>query len=353
MAYIAETRTTTGQVRYRAFIRRRGHKTITKQFRRKTDADRWARRAESQIEEGRDFPTAEARRRRVAELIERYVEQVLPSRPERDRPRVNNQLRWWSKRLGTLRLTELTPAVIGEHRDRLLRGDAPGGKPVSPATANRYLAALSHACSIAVREWGWLEDHPVRKVRRMKEPRGRVRFLSEEEREALLEACRASHDKRLYPLALMAVSTGARRGELLALRWGDIDLVRGYVVVQDSKNGERRSLPLAGAAKETLGEMARLRRIDTDLVFANETGKAPFPRKPWMRALESAGIEDFLFHDLRHTAASYLAMSGATLTEIATILGHKTLAMVKRYSHLTEQHTAAVVERMNRQFVGG
>ena len=98
--------------------------------------------------------------------------------------------------------------------------------------------------------------------------------------------------------------------------------------------------------------MARLRRIDTDLIFAGSKGTVHFPKKPWLKALDEAGIEDFTFHDLRHSAASYLAMSGATLTEIAAVLGHKTLAMVKRYSHLSDQHTAQVVARMNRRILG-
>ena len=96
-----------------------------------------------------------------------------------------------------------------------------------------------------------------------------------------------------------------------------------------------------------------MRRFDTDLIFANESGKAPFPKKPWQEAVLEAQIEDFRFHDLRHAAASYLAESGATLADIAEILGHKTLAMVKRYAHIGEQHTSKVVARMNEQIFGG
>jgi integrase len=97
-----------------------------------------------------------------------------------------------------------------------------------------------------------------------------------------------------------------------------------------------------------------MRRIDTRLLFPDGSGKKPIIiRAPWHKALKQAGIEDFRFHDLRHSAASYLAMSGASLAEIAEVLGHKTLEMVKRYSHLSEQHTASVVEKMNKKFLGG
>ena len=127
---------------------------------------------------------------------------------------------------------------------------------------------------------------------------------------------------------------------------------RGTAVLHRPKNEERRSLPLTGLARDLLRERSRIRRLDTDLIFANPEGKATFPRKAWEEALRAAQIEDFRFHDLRHSAASYLAMSGATLAEIAEVLGHKTLQMVKRYSHLTEQHTSAVVARMNEKFIG-
>lgn len=352
MAHIAETQTPKGERRYRVFIRRRGMRTVTKQFRRKTDARRWAARTEAAIEERRFFPQSEAERHTVGELIERYIVEVVPERPERDQPRVNKQLRWWKEKLGHVLLSDLDPALVAGQRDRLKQGDSLSGRPVATATVNRYLAVLSHACTLAMREWGWLEHNPARRVRRLKEPPGRLRFLSEEERARLLDACRASHDRRLYPLVLMALSTGARQGELLALRWRAIDFDRGYVVIEASKNGDRRSLPLSGPLGEVLQEMARVRRLETDLVFAGTLGTVHFPKKPWIKALAEAGIEDFTFHDLRHTAASYLAMSGATLMEIATVLGHRTLAMVKRYAHLTDQHTVDVVSRMNRRILG-
>ena len=109
---------------------------------------------------------------------------------------------------------------------------------------------------------------------------------------------------------------------------------------------------MTGHALELLRDKSKVRRLDTDLIFANKSGRATFPRKAWETAVSEAKLEDFHFHDLRHSAASYLAMSGATLAEIAEVLGHKTLAMVKRYAHLTEQHTSAVVKRMNDSIFG-
>ena len=170
----------------------------------------------------------------------------------------------------------------------------------------------------------------------------------------MLEACQTSRNPYLHTIVVLALATGARRGELLGLRWPDVDLKRATLAFQETKNGERRAVPLTGQALALMGQHAKVRRLDTVLVFPDATGKKPGGiREAFEGAVKRAGIVDFRFHDLRHTAASYLAMSGASLAEIAEVLGHKTLAMVKRYAHLSEAHTRGVVERMNRAVFGG
>ena len=223
-------------------------------------------------------------------------------------------------------------------------------KTKSPGTVTRYMASLSHALTIAVREWEWLENNPMHKVKRPAHPKPRLRFLDDDERRQLLEACRNSPCPYLYPVVVIALSTGARYSEVMNLRWTDIDLERGIARLEHTKNRDRRALPLTHHALEVVQHLHdHEKRADTDLLFPREDGLAPIEiRKHWNRALKEAGIEDFRFHDLRHTAASYLAMNGATLAEIAAVLGHRTLQMVQRYAHLSDQHTASVVERMNR-----
>lgn len=219
-------------------------------------------------------------------------------------------------------------------------------KDHAPTTVVCYLAALSHAFTIAVKEWGWMEDAPMRRVSKPKEPRGRVRFLSDEERGRLLEACRASENPYLYPVVVLALSTGARKMEILSLRWHDVNFQRQVLTLHTTKNGERRVLPSHGHAWDLLQQHAKVRRIDSPFVFPSRNGHKPFDiRRAWEAVLKEANIPDFCFHDLRHSAASYLAMDGASLAEIAEILGHKTLAMVKRYAHLSAAHTAGVVAR--------
>jgi integrase len=151
---------------------------------------------EAAIVEGRYFKTAEAKRHTLAELIDPYLVDVLPhKRPStvRDQER---QLRWWKARLGHYALVDITPALIAEYRDTLRRGTA---KRRANATVVRYLAALSHAFSVAVREWQWCDDNPVRKITKPKEPRGRVRYLSDQERHQLREACQASRNPTYTP----------------------------------------------------------------------------------------------------------------------------------------------------------
>jgi integrase len=193
----------------------------------------------------------------------------------------------------------------------------------------------------------------MRQVSKPKEPRGRVRFLADDERQHLLAACKASRNPYLYTVVVLALATGARKGELLGLTWPTVNLQRGTVTLQDTKNGERRTLHLTGIALDLMRQHGKIRRIDSPFVFPDPTGTKPCSiREAWDYAVRRAKIEDFRFHDLRHSAASYLAMNGASLLEIAEILGHKTLSMVKRYAHLSDSHTRRVVERMNAAVFG-
>jgi len=353
MAYIQKRKTQKGKASYRVQVRLKGHPTQTATFERKTDAQKWAQQTESAIQEGRHFKTTEAKKHTLEELIDRYISDELPKKSDVMKKQTV-QLLWWKDQIGEHSLSNITPALIAEYRDRLFKQPIPTGTKRSHSTVNRYLAALSHALNIAVKEWGWLDDSPMRKINRLKEPKGRVRFLDEQERTALLVACKAAKHPYLYTVVLLALSTGARKMEILKLSWKDVDLNKGIAVLHETKNGERRALPLTGSALKELRKLSKIRRLDTSLIFPGNNPQTPFEiRKPWVSALQQANIQDFRFHDLRHSAASYLAMSGATLAEIAEILGHKTLQMVKRYSHLSEQHTAGVVSKMNEKFLGG
>lgn len=341
-----------GSIGYRVRVRLRGFPPQTASFKRLTDAKKWVQQTESAIREGRHFKTVESRKHTLKEAIDRYIQSVLPSKKPNSQRDQSKQLEWWSDQIGYLSLADVMPSIVAEERDKLAQGKTLRGDR-TPATVNRYLAIISHLFTVSVKEWGWSHENPVLKVTRLREPRGRVRFLSDDERTRLLEVCKKSDSAYLYTVVVLALSTGARRMEILGLKWQDVDLSRGVITLHETKNGERRVLALASLALELMKNYAKVRTLHCDFVFpAHSLNKPVDITTPWETALRRADIKDFRFHDLRHCAASYLAMNGASLAEIAEILGHKTLQMVKRYAHLSDAHTSKVVARMNEKIFG-
>lgn len=344
MATIEKRITPNGKIAYRVKVRLQGVKD-SETFPSKAEAKRWGQKREAEIHEGKHLK--DAGKDTLRETIERYIEKVLPTKPRSAKSQYH-QLIWWRDNLGDELLAKITPKDIGEMRDKLAatRG---------PATTHHYLMALSHVFTMAVNEWGLIENSPFPKVKKPKLPGGRVRYLSDDERARLLKACKESSNPYLYTIVVLALSTGARKMELLGLRWRDIDLSRGVITLDQTKNGQRRALPLAGHALELMKAHAEARGASpNDLVFPNHAGTKPLDiHYPWIEALKQAGITNFKMHDCRHSAASYLAMSGASLIELAEVLGHKSLSMVRRYSHLSEAHTSKVVAAMNEKIFQG
>lgn len=356
MANIQERKSKDGKVSYRVQVRLRGYPPQSASFARKTDAKRWAQQIETAIREGRHFKTAEAKKHTLNDLIDRYIKAVVPNKKKHGAKQAS-QLQWWKQELGHYLLSDVTPALIAEKRDKLSQGMTYRGTKRSSSTVVRYMAALSHAFTIASKEWGWVEDSPMRKVMKPTEPRGRVRFLDVDERQRLLAACLESPHPYLHTVVTLALSTGMRYSEIMKLTWVDIDFAKRRITLHETKNGERRVVPLVGKALELLKLHESKRRMDTVLVFPAQKGQNPQKpavlRSAWQKALDNAGVTNFRFHDLRHSCASYLAMNHASLAEIAEVLGHKTLQMVKRYAHLSEAHTTSVLESMNEKLFGG
>lgn len=363
----------TGDVSYRAQVRVKG-RSESSTFTTRKKAEAWANRLESAIEDHRYFPHAAATRTGFDKVVEDYAKTVLPEFDEVQRTARTRHLEWWAKRFAGLSIAEVTGEQISKARDACAAQTFTRGKPRtdektgetkaprefkrSGATVNRYVATLSHVLSFAVKERRLLDRNPVTDIARKKESRGRTRFLSDAERSALLNACAKSQWHPLHALVLLAITTGARRSELLSLKWADVDMKAGRALVRESKNDEQRTLPLAGKALEALralkaDEAKRVLKAPgsprSEYVFPNpseHTSQFEYFDSYWYAALGVAGIEDFRFHDLRHTTASMLAAQGASLLEIADVLGHKDLSMVKRYSHLVVDHKAKVIEKM-------
>jgi integrase len=293
----------------------------------------------------------------LSELIDLYMAHYAG----RDTTRVQ-RLGWWRSQVGALALQDLaddhvhaaTEALALQHSRYFAGKDADGRaiykakrRSLAPATINRYVASLAAVVTWSIKRRiapkGFV--HPCRSIERRPENNEKTRFLSDDECRRLLEACRASSWPRLYLLVLMALTTGARKGELAGLTWADVDLARAEACVGRTKNGDPRVLPLVPAVIEQMGRFAA---GAPTLVFRSpRDAQRRFRFEPrFIEALAAAHIRGATFHTLRHSAASMLARNGATLVELADVLGHRQLQMTKRYSHLATSHKAALVNRV-------
>ena len=347
-----------GTTYYQAQVRIKGHPPQSASFERRTGARRWAELTEAAIRQRRYLKDFEAQRHTVAEMIDRFIAEVLPNRPKQRRD-LTSHLAWWKSEIGAHRLSALTPSVLSTARDKLSKGTTVRGKKRAPATVLRIMASLSAVLKVAESDWQWIDSSPIAKISKPVAGRGRVRFLSVDERTRLLAACQELGHPYLSTIVVLALSTGMRLGEIMSLRWELIDvrdlLPIGHAQLLETKNGDRRGVPIAGAALAAVRTLARSEGKTAGLLFPSKRLDSETPmdiRRPWTIAVAKAKLNDFRFHDLRHSAASYLAMNGATASEIAAVLGHKTLAMVQRYAHLSEAHTASLVARMNEQVFG-
>ncbi len=348
MATIREFTRKDGSRSYHVEVRLRGHAPQRATFRTRSLAKKWVQDVESGIRDGRHFKSAEAKRHTVSELIERFVSQWLPKHPQREEKQTG-LLEWWKKWCGHLLLVDLTPAIIAEGRDQLLAETTVRGALRSPSTVNRYLSAFGKALTVAVKEWGWLEANPIRNVSKPSESDGRERFLSVEEKAQLLQACAESRNPNLLPIVSLALITGMRFGEIAGLRWDDIDFNQEKITLQRTKNGDRRIIPLTSEAAMIFRDCPTFGEPLDELVFkakSNTTNQQKVSiREAFENAVKRAGINNFRFHDLRHTAASYMAMSGATQGELMAILGHRSPAMTRRYAHYSQNHLSHVMKK--------
>jgi len=302
---------------------------LTKEM-KKVATDTLAKR-KVEIAENKYLDKKKQPRSTFSELASLYIDWAKTNHRGFDstRSRVNQLL----ETFGNVQLKEITPLEV----DTYIRSRALTRKP---ATVNREVEILRHMFRKAM-EWEKATENPVQHVRPLRVNNRRLRFLSVEEVNRLLEVA----DLSLYPILIVALNTGMRRGELFKLRWKDLDFKTGFLRVADSKNGEPRQIPMNDLLVQTLKQIPR--RLDSVYVFPGKTGNGLVDiRKRFSRALSEAEIEDFKFHDLRHTFASHLVMSGADLTTIKELLGHKSIEMTLRYSHLAPDHKKAAVRRL-------
>ena len=307
--------------RWQARVRRLGHPDETRSFLTHLEAERWARSIESEMDQGGYNSPAGAQKTTLCALIKRYMAEVLPSMKGAHEDSI--RLRAICRRpICKNSIAALTPAKIAAYRDLRLTEVAPG-------TVVRELAYLSSIINHGRREWGIHANNPVALVRKPTQPKGRERVLSLAERERLLVELQPTGKRNVWMLSVvvLALETGMRRSELLALRWGDINLDRRTATLHMTKNGESRVVPLSTSAVQTLTTMPRsicgaVFPITACALAAN-----------FDKAVERAKLPDLHFHDLRHTAITHMATKLPNLIELAAVSGHKSLKMLQRYYH--------------------
>jgi integrase len=233
-------------------------------------------------------------------------------------------------------LTEITPHLIEQFKVERV-------KEVSPAATNRALTLLKSMFNRAI-EWDKFDGlNPVTRVKFFREDNHKLRYLEKDEIKRLIDSC----EDVIRPLVIVAVNTGMRRGELFNLKWQDIDFNKGIIHLLRTKSGEKREIPMNEAVRTAI--LASKGSSTSEYVFSTQKGNQfTVIKRPFARALKLAGIENFRWHDLRHSFASQLAMASVDLNTIRELLGHKSLKMTLRYAHLSSNHKNQAVDLLNK-----
>ena len=324
---------------WQAKVRRKGYPTESKTFATKAEAERWARKVESGIDAGSFVSAAGAEKTTVGEMLDAFERDFAPHhyRVRADKGEAwRFQLQRLREALGQYSLAALDARLVAKYRDERIAGTRtrPG---VAESTARKELYMLSKVLRFAETEKAIAlpQGNPVGKVRKPSEGRARDRRLSAKEWAAVRREFEDSRNPWLWPAVQLAVETAMRQGELLGLAWADVDAKRRIAFLELTKNGEARAVPLSSAAmavldalpKDPSGRVIGCGRVTLYSAFRD--------------AVKRAGISDFTFHDLRHEALSRLAERGDfSVLELAAVSGHKTLQMLKRYTHLQAEDLA-------------
>jgi len=311
MASIYKRKNKDGTSCWRAVVRIKGYPSVSNHFDRKQEADDWAQEIERQIKAGKFKFDQHNTQHTYADLIDHFTASGALEH-HRSAEDTIRHLNYWKDRLGAYALVHLTPERLGKERQLLMDTPSKNGQRRSPATINRYIASLSSSLTYAYRQLRWIGENPCNLIK-LKEANGRDRILSEIEISRLLVACRQSRNKYLYCIVLLAFTTGMRQGEILGLRWDQIDFGNQLAHLKVTKNGHPRSVPLVDPVITELHYLMQDRNSKKPLVFASKTAFGEIDiKKAWQHALKTAGIDDFKFHDIRHCFATAAARTGAS-----------------------------------------
>ena len=333
---------------WRVVIRIKNHPTVCDHFERKEEAEDWASDTERKIKSGQYSPNR-AKEKTVADLIDLYIKDVVIDhyKSAKDSAR---QLNYFRTAFGKYALVYITPELLLKERRKLSDMPTRKNSKLNPATINRYFATLSGAFRFAYKNLRWIDENPCANLIKLKSKPKERRVLVEGEDIRLLQACLQSQSPYLYCIVLMALTTGARKSEILNLTWDAIDFDNRIVHIKDSKNGQPRRIGVVESVIQELKKLYQSRDMKKSLVFASKTafGKIDF-KKAWYSALKRANIEDFVFHRLRHSFCSIGGGIGATGVQLRAQLGHSSSRMTDHYSHLDANATRFIGESIEKR----
>ncbi len=331
---------------YSVTIRLKGEKSITRSFDTKGEARTWAAEVETEIK-NKKFKDPRHAQITLDDALDKYLKTVTPQKALTTQERERRIAKILKENFGrNALLPDITPSVVARYRDTRIEN-------VSAYAVRLELALLSHLFTKARQEWELPLENPVKSIERPKVPKGRILFLKEDEAVRLLKECKVSRNKMLYPYVLVLLQTAMRPSEAAGLRWSQIDFDRRYLILYVTKN-EPRTVPLTKTVITVLKKIKKP-NSDNEFVFLKGEGKSPHAqnipssrfRPSFDKARERANLPKLHMHDLRHTAASHMLMAGTDIRTLAAILGHSTLQMVLRYTHLLDEHKLKAVERIN------
>jgi integrase len=321
---------------WKALVRKRGYVAEIKTFRTKRDADDWARGVEDEMVRGMYIRRSNAERLTVSAALDRYVREVAPTKKASTQDREKGRYETLRAFFGDYSLVAVTPELVAKFRDKRLEVG------LASNTVRLDLALLGHLYVTVIREWGiGLTYNPVQLIRKPSPGAARDRRLTTEEESRLRAAVAEHSNPMLRWIVTIAIETGMRLSEIVTLTRDQVELRRRIIRLSETKNGSPRTVPMTTTAADAMREALAnpVRPIDTDLVFFGEPGqdgrRRPYVfNRTWQRIVKQLGIVDFRFHDLRHEAVSRFVEAGLSDQEVAAISGHKSMQMLKRYTHL-------------------
>ncbi|MEQ8690139.1 MAG: site-specific integrase [Pseudomonadales bacterium] len=341
------TITRTPSKTWKAVVRKHGWPTTIKTFRTRRDAADWSRRTEDEMVRGVYIDRAGAEKLLFGKALDRYLAEVSSTKRQSTANSESQKAKALRKFFGPYSLAAITPDLVASYRDERLEANK------SNDTVRLELALLSHLFTVAIKEWRLgLMYNPVTNIRKPAPGRGRNRRLSAEEEKALLKACDGHSNPMFGWIVRIALHTGMRAGEIRTLTRRQVNLEARTVHLTETKNGTSRTVPLTRQATAVfrLALNNPVRPADTDLIFFGEPGRdkvrRPYEFRPtWHRTVRSVGIHGLRFHDLRHEAVSRLVEGGLGDQEVAAISGHKSMQMLRRYTHLRAEDLVSRLDK--------